>query len=128
MLDVGLLTAKGRLSPKVLLEGNKIFEEFKGALTEQYVAQELVAAGYQLYYYSTENSSGEIDFVVQHETYCIPVEVKAVENLRARSLRAFKEKYQPEIAIRSSMSNYREQKWMTNVPLFMLVNYLKNVE
>lgn len=128
MLDVGLLTAKGRLSPKVLLEGNKIFEEFKGALTEQYVAQELVAAGYQLYYYSTENSSGEIDFVVQHETYCIPVEVKAVENLRARSLRAFKEKYQPEIAIRSSMSNYREQEWMTNVPLFMLVNYLKNVE
>jgi len=128
MLDVGLLTAKGRLSPKVLLEGNKIFEEFKGALTEQYVAQELVAAGYQLYYYSTENSSGEIDFVVQHETYCIPVEVKAEENLRARSLRAFKEKYQPEIAIRSSMSNYREQEWMTNVPLFMLVNYLKNVE
>lgn len=128
MLDVGLLAAKGKLSAKVLLEGTQIFEEFKGALTEQYVAQELVTAGYELYYYSTENSSGEIDFVIQHETYCIPLEVKAEENLRARSLRAFCDKYQPEIAIRTSMSNYREQEWMINIPLYLLTSYMKNVE
>ena len=127
MLDVGLLAAKGKLSPKVLLEGTRIFEEFKGALTEQFVAQELVAAGYDLYYYSAENSSGEIDFMVQHDMYCIPLEVKAEENLKARSLRAFCDKYQPEIAIRSSMSNYREQDWMINVPLYQLTNYIKAI-
>lgn len=128
ILDVGLMAAKGNLSPKVLLEGNQIFEEFKGALTEQYVAQELSATGYELYYYATENSSGEIDFMIQHESYCIPLEVKAEENLRARSLRAFCGKYQPEIAIRTSMSNYRQQDWMINVPLYALVNYLRGIE
>lgn len=126
MLDVGLLAAKGNLSPKVLLEGSRILEEFKGALTEQYVAQELVAAGYELYYYSTENSSGEIDFVIQSETCCVPVEVKAEENLRARSLRAYCDKYSPEIAIRTSMSNYREQDWMNNVPLYALTKYFED--
>lgn len=127
MMDIGLLAAKGSLSPRTLLEGTRIFEEFKGALTEQFVAQELVTAGYELYYYSTENASGEIDFVVQHETYCIPVEVKAEENLRAKSLRAFCNKYQPEIALRVSMSNYREQDWMKNVPLFGFAQYIKNI-
>lgn len=128
MLDVGLLTAKGNLSPRILLEGNRIFEEFKGALTEQFVAQELCAAEYELYYYSTENSTGEIDFVIQHNCHCIPLEVKAEENLRARSLRAFCYKYKPDIAIRTSMSNYREQDWMNNVPLYALVNYVKELD
>lgn len=127
MLDVGLLAAKGNLPAKILLEGNKIFEEFKGALTEQFVAQEMCAAEYELYYYSTENSTGEIDFIVQQDCYCIPIEVKAEENLRARSLRAFCDKYKPEVAIRTSMSNYREQDWMRNVPLFSLVKYIKNL-
>lgn len=125
--DVGLLAAMGDLPVKVLLEGNRIFEEFKGALTEQFVAQELVSYGKELYYYSTENSSGEIDFVIQQSTYCIPIEVKAEENLRAKSLRAFCDKYHPEIAIRSSMSNYKEQEWMKNVPLYALADYLKNI-
>ena len=128
MLDVGLLTAKGNLSPRILLEGNRIFEEFKGALTEQFVAQELCAPEYELYYYSTENSTGEIDFVIQHNCHCIPLEVKAEENLRARSLRAFCDKYKPDIAIRTSMSNYREQDWMNNVPLYALVNYVKELD
>ncbi len=128
MLDVGLLAAKGNLPAKILLEGNKIFEEFKGALTEQFVAQEMCAAEYELYYYSTENSTGEIDFIVQQDCYCIPIEVKAEENLRARSLRAFCDKYKPEIAIRTSMSNYREQDWMCNVPLFSLIKYVKSLD
>ena len=127
-LDVGLLGAKANIHAKVLLDGCRIFEEFKGALTEQFVAQQLKASDRELYYYSTENSSGEIDFVIQQEMLCVPIEVKAEENLRARSLRAFCEKYKPEIAIRSSMSNYREQDWMVNVPLYVLDQYLKKQE
>ncbi len=125
LLDVGLLAAKADIHAKVLLDGCRIFEEFKGALTEQFVAGQLKASDRELYYYSTENSSGEIDFVVQQEMRCIPVEVKAEENLRARSMRAFCEKYKPEIAVRSSLSNYREQDWMVNVPLYMLDKYLE---
>ena len=89
MSDVGLLRRKANLDSKIVIEGNKLFEEFKGALTEQFVAQQLKSSGRELYYYSTENSSGEIDFVIQQEMRCIPIEVKAEENLRARSLRAF---------------------------------------
>lgn len=125
--DVGLLAAMGDLPAKVLLEENRIFEEFKGALTEQFVAQELVSYGKALYYYSTENSSGEIDFVIQQSMYCIPIEVKAEENLRAKSLRAFCEKYKPQIAVRSSMSNFREQEWMKNVPLYALGGYIIHI-
>lgn len=125
MLDVGLLAAKGNLPAKALLEGTAIFEEFKGSLTEQYVAQELAGRGIALYYYSTENSSGEIDFVVQASKDCIPVEVKAEENLRAKSLRAYCAKYKPAIAVRTSMSDYREQDWMINVPLYVVGDYLE---
>ena len=128
MLDIGLLAAKGNLPAKTILEGNAIFEEFKGALTEQYVAQELTAKDIELYYYSTENSSGEIDFVVQKEEYCIPVEVKASENLKAQSLRAYCRKYEPEIAIRTSMSNYRKEEWMVNVPLYLFPEYVDGIE
>lgn len=124
MLDVGLLGAKANIHAKVLLDGCRIFEEFKGALTEQFVAQQLKSSGRELYYYSTENSSGEIDFVIQQEMRYIPIEVKAEENLRARSLRAFCEKYKPEIAIRTSMSNYREQDWMINVPLYAFSQFI----
>ena len=125
MSDVGLLGAKANIHAKVLLDGCRIFEEFKGALTEQFVAQQLKASDRELYYYSTENSTGEIDFVIQQEMKCIPIEVKAEENLRAKSLHAFVGKYEPEIAVRSSMSNYREQDWMVNVPLYVLAQYLE---
>ena len=127
MLDVGLLAAKGNLDARTLLEGNRIFEEFKGALTEQFVAQQLVASKNELYYYSKENSSGELDFIIQQGQYIIPIEVKAEENLQAKSLKAYCEKHKPEIALRSSMSNYREQDWMTNVPLYCLDFYLRAI-
>ncbi len=126
--DIGLLAAKSNLSAKVLLEGNNVFEEFKGALTEQFVAQELCADENELYYYSTENSSGEIDFLLQKDSYCIPIEVKAQENLKARSLKAFCQKYNPKIAIRSSMSNFRKESWLCNVPLYALAAYLSHLE
>ncbi len=109
MLDIGLLSARGDLDAKVLLEGNQVFEEFKGALTEQFVAQELTASGVNLYYYSKEHSSGELDFMIQRGVHIIPVEVKAAENLQAKSLREYCKKYKPEIAVRTSMSEYRKQ-------------------
>lgn len=128
LTDIGLLAAKANLHAKILLEGNRIFEEFKGALTEQFVAQELCAAEYELYYYSTENSTGEIDFMIQHSCYCIPIEVKAEENLKARSLKAFCDKFSPDVAIRTSMSNYRKQDWLCNVPLYALVEYIRRID
>lgn len=124
MLDVGLLAARGNLDAKTLLEGNKIFTEFKGSLTEQFVAQELNAIGLELYYYSAKNSKGEVDFIVQKSGNIIPIEVKAEENLQAKSLRALVQRYQLTEAVRTSMSNYREQDWMKNVPLYSLADYL----
>lgn len=121
IVDVGLLGAMTDLDVRTLLEGNAIFQEFKGALTEQYVLQQLkVMENMPLYYWSPENSRSEIDFLIQYEGKIIPVEVKAEENLQAKSLRVYSEKYQPSLAIRTSMSPYREESWMTNIPLFAL--------
>jgi len=121
LLDVGLLAAKSNLDVKSLLEGNKIFEEFKGALTEQYVQQQLIASlGIRPYYWSTERGTAEVDFVLQHGADIIPLEVKAEENLKARSLKSYVEKYSPNLAVRTSMSNYRKEEWLTNVPLYAI--------
>lgn len=119
LLDVGLLMAMIGLNAQVIIDGNRIFTEFKGALTEQYILQQLIAGeNVEPYYYSAENSKGEIDFILQGNTSVIPLEVKAEENLRAKSLKAFCEKYKPKYAVRTSMSDYREQEWMTNIPLY----------
>ena len=121
LLDVGLLGAMSELDAKSILQGNTIFTEFKGAMTEQYVLQQLVSdTEYTPYYFSESKSEGEIDFLVQKGMDVIPIEVKAEENLRAKSLKVFCNKYQPNIAIRTSMSNYREQEWMTNIPLWVI--------
>lgn len=109
------------LDVRTLLDGHAIFQEFKVALTEQYVLQQLVARDDMgIYYWSPDNARSEIDFLIQYEGDVIPVEVKAEENLQAKSLRVHCEKYEPKRAILTSMSNYREEKWMTNVPLFAL--------
>lgn len=119
LLDIGLLMAMVDLDARVIIDGNRIFTEFKGALTEQYVLQQLITElGIDVYYYSAENSSGEIDFLLQGKSSVLPVEVKAEENLKAKSLKAFVEKYHPENAVRTSMSDYRKQEWMTNIPLY----------
>ena len=127
MSDVGLLGAKSDLPAVSVIDGNRIFTEFKGALTEQFAAQELRAADFLLYYYSTENSDGEIDFVIQNGDQIIPLEVKAEENLKAKSLRAYCSKYSPDKAIRTSMSAYRKEEWMTNGPLYLLTEYIKKL-
>jgi len=121
LLDVGLLAAMGTLDTKTLLQGNFIFEEFKGALTEQFVLQQLkTAKEIAIYYWSAENATAEIDFLIQHGDKVIPIEVKAEENLQAKSLRNFVNKYHPAVAIRTSMSDFREKEWLTNFPLYAI--------
>ena len=129
LLDIGLLMAMVDLDARVIIDGNRIFTEFKGALTEQYVLQQLIAdLGIEAYYYSTEKSSGEIDFLLQGKSSILPLEVKAEENLRAKSLKAFCEKYHPVCAVRTSMSDYREQEWMTNIPLYNICRIKQYLE
>ncbi len=121
LVDVGLLAALTDLDVRSLLEGNAVFQEFKGALTEQYVLQQLMTReDFSTYYWSPANSRAEIDFLIQHQGEVIPIEVKAEENLQAKSLRVYADKYKPRKAIRTSMSNYREENWMVNIPLFAI--------
>ena len=119
LLDCGLLGALSETPPEQILIGDNVFEEYKGAFTENYVLQQLKALPRTfVYYYSNDNSTLEIDFVVQHETHVIPIEVKAEENLRAKSLRQFVTDNSGLHGVRFSMSDYREQDWLTNVPLW----------
>jgi len=121
LLDVGLLAAMSDLDVKSLLEGNRIFAEFKGAITEQYVLQQLVASRRVIpFYWSAEKGSAELDFVFQSGSEVIPLEVKAAENLQAKSLKSYCQKYLPRQAVRSSMSDYRREEWLTNVPLYAI--------
>ncbi len=121
LIDVGLLGALSELDSDSVLHGNEIFTEFKGALTEQYVLQELIAAGkYTPYYYSGEKSVYEMDFVLQKGGDVLPLEVKAEENLRSKSLRVYYEKFSPVCAVRTSMAPAREQDWMVNIPLWAI--------
>lgn len=123
LLDVGLLGALSELDAGSILDGSDMFVEFKGALTEQYVCQQLVSdTKYTPYYFTTEKSTYEVDFMVQKNSYIVPIEVKAEENLQAKSLKVFCEKYKPQYAVRTSMSDYREQEWMTNLPLYAISN------
>ncbi len=118
-VDTGLMSAMTDLDSRTLLEGNKIFTEFKGALTEQYVFQQLVSSEeYSVYYWSAERSTAEIDFLLQYNNTVIPLEVKAEENLHAKSLKVFHEKFKPTVSFRTSMSEFREQDWLINIPLY----------
>lgn len=119
LLDCGLLGALSETPPEQILIGDNVFEEYKGAFTENYVLQQLKSLPRTfIYYYSNDNSTLEIDFVVQHEAHVIPIEVKAEENLRAKSLRQFVTDNAGLHGVRFSMSDYREQDWLTNVPLW----------
>lgn len=119
LLDCGLLGALSETPPEQILIGDNVFEEYKGAFTENYVLQQLKSLPRTfVYYYSNDNSTLEIDFVVQHDTHIIPIEVKAEENLRAKSLRQFVTDNPGLHGVRFSMSDYREQDWLTNVPLW----------
>jgi len=121
LADIGLLSSMGDIDAKTMLEGNAVFSEFKGALTEQYVMQQLNSFDeYIIYYWSAERSTAEVDFVLQFKNLIIPVEVKAEENLQAKSLKVYREKFNPEVTIRTSMSDYRKEDWLTNLPLYAI--------
>lgn len=122
LLDVGLLGAMSDLDARSILEGNQLFLEFKGALAEQYVLQQIVAETAYTPYYFSPSSHSEIDFLVQKEGMVVPVEVKAEDNLQAKSLKAYCEKYKPAYAVRTSMADYREEAWMVNLPLYGIRN------
>jgi len=129
MHDVGLLSAMSGLDIEVLLDGRRIFEEFKGALAEQYVLQEMLASGIMPTYWPTYWSSqgkAEVDFVFKHGSEIYPLEVKAEENLQSKSLKVYAEKYSPTISIRTSMRNYRKEARLINIPLYAIgTNFIK---
>lgn len=128
LLDVGILGAMVDLDARSILEGNRLFTEFKGSLTEQFVMQELITAGNTLYYWSAEKGVAELDFILQHQDRVVPLEVKAEENLKAKSLKVVSENYPETIPVRTSMSDFRKESWMTNFPLYAISFLAKHLE
>lgn len=121
VVDVGLLSCMVGLRQQTLLDGNDLFVEFKGALTEQYVCQQLkTVEDLNIYYYTNDRGSCEVDFVVDTGEQIIPVEVKAEVNLRAKSLKTYHEKFSPTVSIRTSMSDYKKEDWLINLPLYAI--------
>ena len=121
VVDVGLLGCLTGLRQRTLLDGNDLFVEFKGALTQQYVCQQLkTIEDLDVYYYTNDRGSCEVDFVVDTGEQIVPVEVKAEVNLRAKSLKTYQEKFSPVISIRTSMSDYKKEEWLVNLPLYAI--------
>jgi predicted AAA+ superfamily ATPase len=126
LLDVGLLAAKAGVDDKTILEGNAIFEEFKGSLTEQYVLCQIKeCTDLDVFYWSSDTGIAELDFITQIGRNNVPIEVKASENLQAKSLKSFVQKYNTPVNIRTSMSNYRKEEWLINIPLYSVGNIEK---
>ena len=120
-LDIGLLGAISELDARSLLEGNRVFIEFKGALTEQYVCQQFLSdSSCEPYYYTSESGRYEMDFMIQQSGSVVPVEAKAEHNVHAKSLRAYYDKYHPDKTIRLSMNDYHQEDWVENIPLFAM--------
>lgn len=121
VVDVGLLGCMAGLRQRTLLDGNSLFVEFKGALTEQYVCQQLMALeGLDVYYYTNDRGSCEVDFVVDTGEQIVPVEVKAETNLKAKSLKTYRDRFSPEVSVRTSMSEYKKEDWLVNLPLYAI--------
>ena len=121
LVDVGLLGCMAGLQQRTLLDGNDLFAEFKGALTEQYVCQQLkTIEDLDVYYYTNDRGSCEIDFIIDTGERIVPVEVKAEINLRAKSLKSYQEKFAPEVSVRTSMADYKRQEWLVNLPLYAI--------
>ena len=123
IVDVGLLGCMTGLRQRTLLDGDDLFVEFKGALTEQYVCQQLkTIEDLGVYYYTNDRGSCEIDFVVDTGEQIVPIEVKAEINLRAKSLKTYRERFEPELSVRTSMADYKKEDWLLNLPLYAIEN------
>lgn len=121
VVDVGLLCCMTGLRQQTLLDGNTLFVEFKGALTEQYVCQQLkTIEDLGVYYYTNDRGSCEVDFVVDTGDRIIPMEVKAEVNLKAKSLKTYYERFAPEVSVRTSMADYKKEEWLVNLPLYAI--------
>lgn len=121
LVDVGLLVAMGDIPALAMIQGNDLFLQFKGALTEQYVMQQLYAKGLdKITYWTNERSTNEVDFVIQNRGHITPIEVKAEIKVKSKSFWFFCEKYKPEQALRFSLRDYKEENWMTNIPLYAI--------
>lgn len=121
VVDIGLLGCMSGLHQQVLLEGNNLFAEFKGALTEQYVCQQLkTIEDLNVYYYTNNRGSCEIGFIIDTGKFIVPVEVKTEVNLKAKSLKTLHEKFSPEFSVRASMVDYKRDDWLTNLPLYAI--------
>lgn len=123
VLDVGLLGAMTDLEAETIIDGNRIFEEFKGAIAEQYVLQQFkTIKDLPVFYWSNETSRAEVDFVIQLKSNVVPVEVKAETNLQAKSLKVYMEKFKPNYAIRTSMADYKKTDNLIDLPLYTIDN------
>ena len=122
--DVGLLGAMANLPIDVVLEGHRLFEEFKGVMAEQIICQLLLSNGHSAHYWSPEAGKSEVDFVIQKDMRIVPIEVKSGENLRSRSLRVYFDKYQPQECIRTSLAGYQKQDWVKNIPMYLFERWL----
>jgi len=121
MVDVGLLSCMVRLYQSVLLEGNKPFKEFKGALTEQSVLQQMkTLSNIEIYYWTNDRGNAEIDFLVDTGEKAVPVEVKAEVNLKAKSLQWYHETFNPIVSVRTAMTDYKREDWLVNIALWAI--------
>ena len=128
MVDTGLLCALSGIEVNSLIDGDKFFTDYKGVLTEQFVLQQLIGIGIQPFYWSSEKSNGEVDFVFQANSKIVPLEVKAAENLQAKSLRSFTDKYKIKKAARTSLSDFRHDIWLVNLPLYMIEHIKQKIQ
>lgn len=128
LADTGLLRRLANIPIESILLDDDIFKEYKGRLVENYVLQNLIACGKKEIFYWTSGNTAELDFVIQHKNQIIPVEVKSGLNVRARSLKVYKEKYHPESAIRFSMQDLKKDDYLLNIPLYLLFQYEKFIE
>lgn len=122
-LDVGLLGAMSQLPPQIVLDPTQIFEEFKGAFTENYVLQELIAAKHKSLYYWTSDGRAELDFVIQHELKAYPLEVKAGLSKHKKSLMVYQEKFNPIQLSRATAMNLKKEDNLLNYPLYLISRF-----
>lgn len=123
LLDVGLLGAKLGLSERTVVEGNRLFIEYWGAFAENYVAQELVAAGHRELSYWTSDYSAEVDFVLAWQERIFPLEVKAGSSAKKKSLLLYESKYSPPILSRATLMNFKRDGRIYNYPLYAVSSF-----
>jgi hypothetical protein len=120
MLDVGLLACLGRIPPGTLIQGHELFTTYRGAFVENYVAQQLAASGSPLYYWKSGGNGAEVDFLYEHESTILPLEVKAGINPKSKSLLAYDKRFKPAVLVRSTLLNLIKNGRILNIPLYAI--------